>query len=125
MQRKLTPSRWIILGLSLAVCGMAAAVFVTPSKADRMAAAGNVGRLDPPLRRAFNDGGEIGSDGEIWEIAGFLRGERDEGGRGMGGQADRCDRRGETGRPQGKVIGFTDHAPAIIDAVRCLPSGSL
>ncbi len=58
MQRKLTPSTWIILGLSLAVCGMAA-VFVTPSKADRNDAAGNVSRLDPPLRRAFSDGGEF------------------------------------------------------------------
>jgi hypothetical protein len=59
MQRKLSPSTWIIVGLSLAVCGMAAAVFVTPSKDDRTAAAGNVNRLDPPLRRAFSDGGEF------------------------------------------------------------------
>ena len=59
MQRNLNASTWIILGLSFAVCGMAAAVFVTPSKADRNAAAGNVSRLDPPLRRAFSDGGEF------------------------------------------------------------------
>lgn len=59
MQRKFTPSTWVIVGLSLAVCGMAAAVFVMPSKADRNEAAGNVGRLDPPLRRAFSDGGEF------------------------------------------------------------------
>ena len=59
MQRNLNASTWIILGLSFAVCGMAAAVFVTPSKSDRNAAAGNVSRLDPPLRRAFSDGGEF------------------------------------------------------------------
>jgi len=59
MRRKATPSTWIILGLSLAVCGMAAAVFVQPSKADRTAAAGAVRRFDPPLRRAFSDGGEF------------------------------------------------------------------
>lgn len=59
MHRKPNPSTWIILCLSMAACGIAAAVFVTPSKEDRMAAAGAVGRLDPPLRRAFSDGGEF------------------------------------------------------------------
>lgn len=59
MQRKLGASTWIIFGLSLAVCGMAAAVFIQPSAGDRTAAAGSLRSLDPPLRRAFSDGGEF------------------------------------------------------------------
>ena len=59
MLRNANPSTWIIGLLSLAACGMAAAVFVTPSKDERTAAAGHVARLDPPLRRAFSDGGEF------------------------------------------------------------------
>jgi archaemetzincin len=53
------PSAWIIAGLTLAVGGMAFAVFVESTAQERAAAAGDLHRLDPPLRRAFTDTGEF------------------------------------------------------------------
>lgn len=59
MQRKPGAFASTFLILSLAVCGLALAAFVEPSKSDRMAAAGSLLSLEEPLRRAFADGGEF------------------------------------------------------------------
>lgn len=57
--KRLSAQAWLIIGLVLAVAGLVVAQFMVPSKADRLAAAGDLKKLSPVLARTFADGGEF------------------------------------------------------------------